>query len=744
MGAGALIAARYITQDMARVTGLRERSMNEALDTQRLIVAGERAARFTLIYLVKPEAESLEQLGRARADFALTLGRLKAANGGPSFQELFEAIESAQLRLRKMSEALIQARSHGAPFEDVQARLELELVPARREMDDAIASLERMIRLRFEQEATERERLLQQNIRLFTSSLLLALFALLGMLALLASVLRQQQQRERELQLSETKFAGMVSIAADAIISIDARRRITIFNKGAESIFGFQAAEVLGQPLDILLPENVRSLHSRHVAAFAAGATTARHMGERQEIHGRRKNGEEFPAEAAISKLEVEGQAIMTVVLRDISERRRSEREQRFLSAATAALAESLDVQVTLDRVARLIVPERVDSCTIHLVREQSLILAAVAHADAASAQALREALDLNPIPLDSRHAIAQVVRSGEARLTECPSEAQRQELAHSWAPYQALLHPTCNSLLCVPLRVRERCIGAISMMVEAPRHPMGARDLALAEELARRAALAIDNAHLYAEAQRATRSRDEMLGIVAHDLRSPVNAIALTTSIMLRRVKKQGAGADQLQGIESITQSTQRMNRLIEDLLDVVRMDAGKLSIQRSRRPAAQLVADAVMVHQPLCAEARIELKEELSADLPELSVDADRILQVFSNLLGNALKFTPPEGRVTVGAALEEGAVVFRVTDSGPGIPAEHLPHLFDRFWQARSSDRRGAGLGLAITKGIVEAHGGRIWARSQPGEGSTFYFSIPLPPAGSEGRSESPALR
>jgi len=220
------------------------------------------------------------------------------------------------------------------------------------------------------------------------------------------------------------------------------------------------------------------------------------------------------------------------------------------------------------------------------------------------------------------------------------------------------------------------------------------------------------------------------MLGIVAHDLRSPVNAITLATSGMLRKLKKQGADAEQLQSIESVIQSARRMNRLIEDLLDVVRMEAGRLSIQRIRWPAAQLVRDAFTAHQGLCAEAGIPLEQQLPEQLPELSVDPDRILQVFTNLLGNAIKFTPTGGKVRVGASLELDEVVFWVTDSGPGIPQEHLPNLFDRFWQAHSTDRRGAGLGLAIAKGIVEAHGGRIWARSVLGQGSTFSFCVPLP--------------
>jgi PAS domain S-box-containing protein len=709
LGAGALFTLRRLSVDQQRIVSIYERALDDAVDAEHLVATSERAARLVRSYLVAPEAEPLEQLTAARHEFSVTLQRLKSVHGATGFRGHLEAIERAQVRVQKSADALITARREGAAFESVGRRFEQELIPARRELDGAISTMGQTMRAAVRADRERAQLLLQADLRLFAGSLGAALLLLLGMMGLLALLVQRNIQREQQLRVSEAKFSGIVSLAADAIISVDEQRRIVIFNKGAEAIFGFQATEVLGQTLELLLPERLRTDHAGHVHAFSAGPSTARHMGERKEILGRRKSGEEFPAEAAISKLDVNGGSVMTAVLRDISERRRAEREQRFLSSASAALAESLDVQVTLDRIARLVVPELADGCIIHLLEKDTLVIAAVAHVEAASAQALREALERNPIAVHSRHVIAQAVRTGRPQLQAHHPEAQ----------------------LCVPLCMRGACIGAISLSMGPSGRTLDDRDLRLAEELARRASLAMDNARLYAEALSATRSRDEMLGIVAHDLRSPVNAMTLAASAVLRKLKKQGADAEQLQNVESVIQSARRMNRLIEDLLDVVRMEVGKLSIQRSRWPAAQLVQDAVLAHQALCAEAGIELRQQLPEGLPELVVDPDRILQVFTNLMGNAIKFTPRGGVVTVGASLEPGQVVFCISDTGPGIPEEHLPHLFDRFWQARSTDRRGAGLGLAIAKGIVEAHGGRLWVRSALGQGSTFSFCVPLPP-------------
>jgi signal transduction histidine kinase len=182
------------------------------------------------------------------------------------------------------------------------------------------------------------------------------------------------------------------------------------------------------------------------------------------------------------------------------------------------------------------------------------------------------------------------------------------------------------------------------------------------------------------------------------------------------------------LQGIE---RGATRMSRLIEDLLDLTRMEAGQLSIEQTRVPVAQLVFDCIEAQRPLASAASLELRLEVEEDVADVWADRDRLLQVLENLIGNAIKFTGSGGHISVGAAEGAEEVRFWVANSGAAIPAEHLPHLFDRFWQARKTGRRGAGLGLSIVKGIVEAHGGRVLAESTPGSGSRFIFTIPRPP-------------
>ena len=228
---------------------------------------------------------------------------------------------------------------------------------------------------------------------------------------------------------------------------------------------------------------------------------------------------------------------------------------------------------------------------------------------------------------------------------------------------------------------------------------------------------------------RRALQSRDDVMGIVAHDLRNPLGSILMQAGLLGHRLRD--AERETRKPVDAIERAAIRMNRLIEDLLDVSRIEAGRLPLQFERLRARQLVFDAMESQMPLAKSASVDLQSRLAQDLPDVAVDRDRLQRVFENLIGNALKFTKPGGCITVGAAPRNGDVLFWVGDTGSGIDPDELPHLFDWFWQGRQAGRRGAGLGLPIVKGIVEAHRGRIWVESTVGRGSTFFFAIPAAP-------------
>lgn len=548
----------------------------------------------------------------------------------------------------------------------------------------------------------------------------------------------ERKRLEDRLRMAEAKSSGILSISADAIISIDEDQRITLFNEGAERIFGYSRAEALGAPLDLLIPERLRALHRQHVAGFAAGRTVARMMGEPGSmIVGLRKGGEEFPADASISKLDVAGKTVLTVALRDITDQKRTENEQRFLAEVGLLLTTTLDAEETLARIAALAVRDLADLCIVDIVENDHAVRRLKVACRDPSRTWLCELLTRIPLERHRPFLTRSVLETRRPFVLQRPSAEVLASLAQSEEHERALRAAEIHSMVAVPLLVRERLLGALAFVSSTASRVYGPSDVRLAEELARRVALSLENARLYREARRATQARDDVLGIVAHDLRNPLNSILLQAGLLRSREPEPERSARK--PAEVIERAATRMNRLIQDLLDVTRMEAGRLSVEPARVSAHHVVADAVEAQKPLATSASIELRLEAAPDLPELWADRDRLLQVFENLMGNALKFTKPGGRVTVGAIPKEGEVLFRVTDTGSGIAAEDLPHLFERFWQARK-ERRGAGLGLPIVKGIIEAHRGRIWAESLPGQGSTFFFTIPTAQRAEDSRAAS----
>jgi PAS domain S-box-containing protein len=540
--------------------------------------------------------------------------------------------------------------------------------------------------------------------------------------------IEQIKVAERKLKESEAKFSGIVSISADAIISIDEEQRITIFNDGAERIFGYSKAEAIGTPLDNLIPEPFRNIHRQHVGGFTSGGVTARRMGGRlTTIAGLRKNGDKFPAEAAISKLHVGDKTILTVALRDITERRRFEKEQQLLAEAGAVLGASLDYDQTLATVAHLIVRDFADWCMVDLIDEHGVIRRLKVVAGDPSKTDLCAMLQHIPIDRDGPYLLRGAFETQQSFLIKHLTSEQLESFARGPEDLQSLRGMRPISLMGVPLLLHGRILGALALISSTGSRHYGESDLRLAEALADRAATAIENARLYRSSVSATHLRDQVLGVVAHDLRNPLTTI-LTQLWALRR---HGADAERRspKPVQVIERAAKRMNRLIQDLLDVALMEARQLTIEPARLAARELTVGAVDAQKPLASSSSLELRVDVDRDLPDIWGDRDRLLQVFENLIGNAIKFTTAGGCITVGAVSRDHEVLFRVTDTGSGIAPENLPHVFERFWQAASrAGRLGAGLGLPITKGIVEAHGGRIWVESTSSRGTTFSFTIP----------------
>ncbi len=414
---------------------------------------------------------------------------------------------------------------------------------------------------------------------------------------------------------------------------------------------------------------------------------------------------------------------------------RRDQQNLTFLLGASTLLSESLDYEHSLATVAKLAVPKMGDACAVDLVDDKDphsgpLRRLATIHRDPEKQLLLEEMYRRYPPSRDAPHGPPRVMRTGQEELFAHVSDAFLVSIAQDDQHLAMLRELGIKSALTVPFVARGRRLGAISFFSgESDRH-FGLSDLNLAKDLARLAAFAIDNAHLFRQVQLADRRKDEFLAMLAHELRNPLAPIMTSFEIMRQRLDDDG-------GLESIHETVLRqmkhLVRLIDDLVDVSRITRGKVELKREPVEFDNLVRQAVETSMPWIENRRQELKLSFSGQSLWLDADPLRIVQVISNLLNNASKYTPEEGTIWLSSERDGGEVVLRVRDNGAGIDPEMLPHVFDLFTQAdRSLDRSqgGLGIGLTLVRSLVEHHRGRVQAFSAgPGLGSEFVIHLPL---------------
>lgn len=531
---------------------------------------------------------------------------------------------------------------------------------------------------------------------------------------------------EAAMRLSEAKFSGIVSTSVDAIISIDEEQRITLFNDGAERIFGHRKEDVMGASLEILIPERFRAMHRQHVWGFAAGEMGARRMGERAAtILGLRKNGEEFPADAAISKVDVAARRIMTVSLRDVTLQKRIETEQRFLSEVGAVLGSTIELKDTLENIVSLTVRDLSDYCTVDLLEESGGLKRVKAGSRDPTQGWITDLLLKTHIERAEPNLTWSVHKTGMTVLLEQLSPGKITSLFQGEEQHQGLRTANLKSLAAAPLLSRGKTLGVITLLSSSRFYRKD--DLPLIEELARRVSLSIEHAQLYATAKKAIKTREDILAVVSHDLKNPLAVIGLTTQILRRFDISDSTQRNTFIG--RIDTAAAHMQRLISDLLDFAKMESGTFTIEPHAEQLRDLVLSMLGAIRAQAEAKKMALEVDVPDGLPAVWCDRHRVGQVFSNLLGNAMKFTPEKGTIRVSARERDGVIEVSISDTGPGIPAEHLPKIFNRYWQAESTKRMGSGLGLSIAKGIVDAHGGTLEVESELGSGTRFSFTLPL---------------
>lgn len=410
----------------------------------------------------------------------------------------------------------------------------------------------------------------------------------------------------------------------------------------------------------------------------------------------------------------------------DVNERRIAEEGLKFLATAGDLLATTLDYEATLRNLTRIAVPKIADWCAVDMVEGETCRRLAVAHVDPQKLALAQELQERYP-PQPDRDPIFEVIRSGRSQMVTEISE----ELLRQFAPDEEWLRIVrglgLKSWMIVPLKVRGRVVGAVTFVTADSGRVFSQFELAQAEEFARRASLAVENARLYGEAQEASRAKDNFLATLSHELRTPMTAI-----LGWARMLKMGLDASEMEeALHAIEQSALAQSQIIEDILDVSRVISGKLRIDSNPVTLGEVCANAVAAVRPAATAKGVVIREDYSPDAVVLG-DGGRLQQVVWNLVSNAMKFTSRGGSIDVRTERIGSHVRLVVSDTGKGIDASFLPHIFEPFRQAEGSTTRehgGLGLGLAIVRYLVELHGGKISVRSEgAGEGTTFTAELP----------------
>jgi len=407
---------------------------------------------------------------------------------------------------------------------------------------------------------------------------------------------------------------------------------------------------------------------------------------------------------------------------------RQSEARERFLAHVSQVMSAHLDYKNSLDALVDLVVPAIADVCFFDLLDDDGMIQRrAWKHADPARQEWLAAQV-AGPVIIPDNHPIAQVLRSGEPEFVATVDEAWIQRTSTSPTHERVLRELGFQSLMRVPVRDGDRPIGVLTLAMTTAERRYTDADRNLGITVAGRLTATLRNARLYSELQQALRMRDEVTSIVSHDLRNPVHTVMMAASLLLDLDTTLDA-ATRRQNLAVVHRSAASMSRLLQDLLDVMKAEGSGLVIEKAPTDIAAILNATRDEFRLQAAELGIELVVDIRELVPVVLADAGRVAQVLSNLCGNALKFTRRGGIVRLSAESTGGGdVTIQVQDSGIGIAPKDLAHVFDRFWQAKRASRASAGLGLAIAKSIVEAHGGEIGVESTEGKGTRFWFRLP----------------
>ncbi|WP_257461865.1 ATP-binding protein [Archangium lipolyticum] len=662
---------------------------------------------------------------RARAQFQETLEELRSHAQGEDEVRALEEVAASEQAHQALSARKREALLRDASFTELR-QLGQKVVAARARTDEALKALAQLTRERLEAGVQQERRADRRALWLILVAATLGLLVAMGLAWVLTRAL---WPLHHEARASEERFRLLVEGVKDyALYLLDPQGRVASWNPGAERIQGWRAEEIIHQPGALLYPpEEVAEGQPRKDLERATREGRLESQGWRL-----RKDGSRFWGESLLTPLRDERGRLdgFVVLTRDITERRRMERAQRLFVEAERLFLSAGDPDLVVAELVRHLVPDLADGCLLFLLTPTGeLTPRTVRHVSPEMERLLWEMSQRRTPARGLLHRLWEVLRSGRSELVTEVAPERLEQVAVEAGQQQLVRKLATSSSLTVPLRAGGRTLGVLVLMTQKPERRFTETDQVFVEELAGRAALSLDNARLLREAQAAL----ELIGVASHDLGTPLQALQLMLG-KLRRAPP--ADVDKLrEGLTAAMRYTQRLGRLLHNLLDLSRLGSGRMELELGEVDLAELAHEAVARH----AEQAAEVGSRLVLDV-QLGVvgrwDRLRLERVLTNLLSNAFKYG--KGRpIEVRVERTDGHGRLRVRDHGPGIPREQQRHIFERFKKAptEGEKKEGFGLGLYIVRQLVEAHGGTVRVDSEVGEGTSFTVELPISPASRE---------